>query len=80
MVGLLFGQVMGFVRMLFSLVGHTAGRLLLLFLRFFFLADLVFLLQHTVIDISLITVEIGLSQVFILGMAVSGVWVVFAPI
>ena len=80
MVSLLFGQVIGFVPMLFSLVGHLTCRLLLLFLLFFFLAGLVFALQHTIIDISLITVDISLPQVFILGKPASGVWIMLTPI
>ena len=80
MVSLLFGQVIGFVPMLFSLVGHLTCRLLLLFLLFFFLVDLVFTLQHSVIDISLITVDISLPQVFILGKSASGVWIMLTPI
>ena len=80
MVSLLFAQVISIVQMLFSLVGYTTGRLLLLFLLFFFLVDLVFTLQHSVIDISLITVDISLPQVFILGKSASGVWIMLTPI
>ena len=61
MVGLLFAQVTGFVGMLFSLIGRVSERLLPLLLLLFFLADFVFALQHTVINIGLITVEISLS-------------------
>ena len=80
MVSLLFRQVIGFVQMLFSLVGHACGRHLLLLLVFYLLADFVFALQHTVIDISLMTIEICLSQVFILGMSANGVRIMLAPI
>ena len=57
--------MVGLVRMLFSLISYTE-RFLLLLPLILYLPDLIFALKYMVIDISLITVEISLSQVFIL--------------